>query len=104
MASAANQSETPSFQRLTDAATLRAAWAHVRRASERSASRAVRLEARRFEDDADRRLDRLAAELGDERFAFAPSRGVAVDRPGKRPRPLVIAPSRRAWSRAPCST
>ncbi len=55
-------------------------------------SRAVRQEARRFDDDADRRLAQIAAELRAERFAFGASRGVAVARPGKRPRPLVIAP------------
>jgi RNA-directed DNA polymerase len=102
MASAANQLENPpTFQRLTDASTLRAAWAHVRRDAGRSSSRAVRLEARRFEDDADRHLDRIAAELRAERFAFGAARGLAVTRPGKRARPLVIAPlESRVVSRA----
>lgn len=93
MASAANQLSTPPlpFDRVSHPATLRAAWAHVRRAAERSASRAIRVEARRFDDDADRRIDRLAAELREERFVFARGRGLAVARPGKRPRPIVIA-------------
>src|SRR5690348_4756350 len=94
MASAANQLPSPPlpFERVTAPATLRAAWAHVRRAAERSSSRAVRAEARRFDEDADRLLDRIAAELREERFAFGPARGVAVARPGKRPRPIVVAP------------
>jgi hypothetical protein len=93
MASAANQLFLPTpFERATSPAALRAAWSHVRRAALLSTSRAVRAEVRRFEDDVDRRLARMAAELGDERFAFGPSRGVAVDRPGKRPRPIVVAP------------
>ncbi len=93
MASAANQLPLPlPFDRATHPAALRAAWAHVRRAASLSASRAVRAEARRFEDDADRRLDRIAAELREERFTFGPARGVAVARPGKRPRPIVVAP------------
>src|SRR5690242_1043282 len=94
MASAANQLPPLPlpFERATHPAALRAAWAHVRRAAERSSSRAVRAEARRFEEDADRRLERIAAELREERFTFGPSRGVAVARPGKRPRPIVVAP------------
>jgi hypothetical protein len=73
----------------------------VKRSASLSPSRAVRAEARRFEEDADRRLARIAAELRDERFDFGPSRGVAVDRPGKRPRPLVVAPvEHRVASRA----
>jgi RNA-directed DNA polymerase len=94
MASAANQLHLPPlpFERAIHPATLRAAWAHVRRAASLSASRTVRAEARRFEEDADRRLDRIAAELREERFAFAAARGVTVARPGKRPRPLVVAP------------
>src|SRR5580692_2466636 len=93
MASAANQLPPPlPFERVSQAATLRGAWAHVRRAAERSSSRAVRLEARRFEHEADQRLERIAAELREERFAFGAGRGVAVVRPGKRPRPLVVAP------------
>jgi hypothetical protein len=107
MASAANQLHLPSplpftvrgslaftqtFERATQPSTLRAAWAHVRRAAERSSSRAVRAEARRFEEEADRRLERIADELRAERFVFGPARGVAVARPGKRPRPIVVAP------------
>ena len=65
MASAANQLESSPlpFDRVSHPATLGAAWVHVRRAAERSTSRAVRAEARRFEDDADGRLDRIAADV-----------------------------------------
>jgi len=94
MASAANQLDNPPllFERVSHPATLGAAWVHVKRSAERSASRAVRAEARRFDEDADRRLDRIAADLRDERFAFPLARGVTLSRAGKRPRPLVIAP------------
>ena len=93
MASAANQLATPLlFDRVACPATLLAAWVHVRRAASQSASRAVRAEAQRFGEDAERHLDRLAADLREDRFAFPPARGVALSRPGKRPRPLVIAP------------
>jgi hypothetical protein len=94
MASAANQLPPYplAFDRATHPATLRAAWAHVSRAAQRSSSRAVRAEARRFEEDADRRLQRIAAELREERFTFGSARGIAAARPGKRPRPIVVAP------------
>ncbi len=94
MASAANQLDSPPllFDRVCHPATLGAAWVHVRRSASLSTSSAVRAEARRFDEDAERRLDRIAAELREERFAFPPARGVALSRAGKRPRPLVIAP------------
>jgi hypothetical protein len=93
MASADIHSTSSSlFDRATDPAALRAAWAHVRRSAERSASRAIRADARRFDEDADRALARISADLRAERFVFAPARGIAAARPGKRPRPIVIAP------------
>ncbi len=93
MASAANQLPLfLPFERVSQEATLRAAWLHVRRAAERSSSRAVRADAERFEHDVDRHLARIAAEIREERFAFAAGRGIAVERPGKRPRPIVVAP------------
>jgi hypothetical protein len=94
MASAAHQITLVSspFDRLVAPATLRAAWDHVRASAEASPSPAVRAEARRFADDASPKLARLAAELAADRFTFAPALGVASPRPGKRPRPIVIAP------------
>jgi hypothetical protein len=94
MASAAHQIFAPSspFRRLLAPATLHAAWAHVRASAEASASPAIRAEARRFAEDASRRLADLAADLAADRFTFAPALGVATPRPGKRPRPIVIAP------------
>jgi hypothetical protein len=93
MASAAPQTLPPSpFDRLVSADALRAAWAHVRRSAAVSASPLIRAEARRFADDADAHLARLAAELAADRFLFAPALGVARPRPGKGPRPIVVAP------------
>src|SRR4051812_48612281 len=102
MASAGIQLTLPStFDRVTDPATLRAAWAHVRRAASLSPSRLIRAEARRFEEEAADRIARIAADLAADRFTFAAGRGVAVTRPGKRPRPIVIAPlESRVVSRA----
>jgi hypothetical protein len=93
MASAVHQDTSSSpFDRVSDVGTLHAAWEHVRRAAARSTSPAIRDEARRFEGDAERRIGRMAQELREGRFAFAPARGVAKTRPGKRPRPIVVAP------------
>ena len=94
MASAAHQLSHPgtSYDRLADPAGLRAAWDHVRRSADASASPAIRAEARRFGDDLDRRLGRLALDLQADRFTFAPALGVAQERAGKRPRPIVVAP------------
>src|SRR5262245_20987877 len=100
-ASIQEQSFPSTFDRVTDPATLHAAWAHVRRAASTSPSRLVRAEARRFEEEAADRIASLAADLAADRFTFAPARGVAVTRSGKRPRPIVIAPlESRVVSRA----
>ena len=78
--------------RVADPETLRAAWAHVRRAAESSAAPAIRAEAQRFAADEARRIDRIANDLADGRFEFAPALGVAKARAGKGPRPIVVAP------------
>lgn len=91
MASAAHQRPTP-FQSLVSPDTLARAWDHVRRSADASASPAVRAEARRFAAGEARHLAQIAADLAADRFAFGPALGVAKPRPGKRPRPIVIAP------------
>lgn len=80
------------FDRLAELDVLRAAWGHVRRSAEVSSSAAIRLEARRFSDDADAQLERIAQDLRAERFLFAPALGVAKTRPDGRSRPIVVAP------------
>ena len=79
------------LERLRARGTLRSAWLRVRAASLRS-SPATRAEATRFEENADRHLARIAAQLREGRFVFARARGVACERPGKGPRPIVVAP------------
>jgi len=98
MASAAHPTSSTSptlaspFDRATDPETLRAAWDHVRRAAESSTAAPIRDDARRFAQGADARLAVIARDLRDERFVFAPARGIARPRAGKRPRPIVLAP------------
>jgi hypothetical protein len=99
MASAAHQSRP--FERLASRDRLAAAWDHVRRSAEGSASPAIRAEAQRFAASADRNLAAIAADLQADRFRFAPALGVAKPRAGKRPRPIVVAPlSSRVVTRA----
>jgi RNA-directed DNA polymerase len=100
MASAAHRISEPrptgsgpsAHDRVADKATLRAAWAHVRRAAEASTAPAIRAEAKRFAAEEDRRIDAIASDLAARRFEFAPALGVAKARPGKGPRPIVVAP------------
>ena len=83
--------DTPPIERLRARGTLRSAWLRVREAARRS-SPTTRAEATRFELHADRHLARIAAQLREDRFVFARARGVACERPGKAPRPIVVAP------------
>lgn len=78
--------------RVADRDVLHAAWGHVRRAAEASTSPAIRAEGRRFAQDEANIIDRIAEDLAADRFSFAPALGVAKARPGKGPRPIVVAP------------
>src|SRR4051794_2661822 len=80
------------FDRVRSMTALRAAWRHVQGAAGRSISASTRGEAQRFEPHAERHLRRIADQIRAGRFVFAPSRGVVRDRPGKRARPIVVAP------------
>ena len=82
---------TSPLERLRARGTLRSAFLRVREAARRS-SPATRAEASRFEEHADRHLARIAAQLREGRFVFASAHGVACERPGKAPRPIVVAP------------
>lgn len=79
------------LERLRARGTLRLAWQRVRESARRS-SPTTRAEAARFEEHADRSLARIAAQLREGRFTFARARGIACARPGKGPRPIVVAP------------
>jgi RNA-directed DNA polymerase len=81
-----------SFDRVRSRAALRGAFRRVRETARRSTSASTREELARFEERAEHHLARIARDLGKGRFAFAPARGVAQERPGKIARPIVIAP------------
>jgi hypothetical protein len=84
-------SDSSPLERVRARTTLRSAWQRVREAALRGAP-VTRAEATRFDANADRHLARIAAQLREGRFVFAKAHGLAVERPGKGPRPIVLAP------------
>jgi RNA-directed DNA polymerase len=71
--------------------TLFRAWRKVRDNGQRSLSAETRTEINQFETDSAKHLNLLQYHLSHHCFEFRPQRGVAQRRPGKRPRPIVIA-------------
>lgn len=68
------------------------AWAHIRANGLVSKCAETRKEVEEFDRDYPRHLERIARQLREDRFRFAPSRAVLRKRPGKKPRPIVVAP------------
>lgn len=66
------------------------AWDRVRARARRSPSAPTRRAVQQFDEHAYRNLRRIATQLREDRFTFAPSRGVPIARPGKAPRPIVV--------------
>ncbi|SUS07999.1 Maturase [uncultured Defluviicoccus sp.] len=79
------------YQRVRGRAYLNAAWRRVRENGLTSLSAETRDAIRVFDADAHKGLRRIQDQLREHRFIFAPQTGVAKPRPGKRPRPIVIA-------------
>ena len=73
-------------------ATLEAAWRQVRANGEQSESAEIRAEVQEFSANATTRLKSIQSRLSRGSFRFAPAKGIALKRPGKSPRPIVIAP------------
>jgi RNA-directed DNA polymerase len=71
--------------------TLFRAWRKVRDNGQHSLSAETRAEINHFETEAAKRLDLLLYHLSHHSFEFRAQRGVAQRRPGKLPRPIVIA-------------
>ena len=68
------------------------AWRHVYQSGITSKSADTRAEVRRFQDEAERHIPRIARQLREDRFQFLPAHGIAKQRKGKAPRPIVHAP------------
>ena len=71
--------------------TLFRAWRKVRENGQHSLSAETRGEIIQFETECAKRLNLLQFHLCHHRFEFRPQRGIAKRRPGKTPRPIVIA-------------
>lgn len=85
-------SKASPFAHLCAPETLHAAWKKVRANALASCSATTRAGVARFEASADRTIGRLASELSSGDFRFERARGVAVPRPGKEARPIVVSP------------
>ena len=71
--------------------TLFRAWRKVRDNGQHSLSTETRDEINQFESESAKRLNLLQYHLSHHCFEFRPQRGIAQRRPGKTPRPIVIA-------------
>jgi RNA-directed DNA polymerase len=79
------------YQQVRGRALLHGAWRRVRENGLASLSAETRDAIKAFDADAHRGLRRIEDQLREHRFVFAPQTGVAKQRPGKKPRPIVIA-------------
>ena len=71
---------------------LESAWRRVRTRGLLSASKEIRAEVVAFDDHPIGRLRSIQDRLKAKTFRFALQKGIAKARPGKSPRPIVIAP------------
>lgn len=79
------------YQQVRGRVLLHGAWRRVRENGLASLSAETRDAIKAFDADAHRGLRRIEDQLRENRFVFALQTGVAKQRPGKKPRPIVIA-------------
>ena len=82
---------SPLYSAVRKRQNLHSAWKKVFANGIRSQAKETRNQVRAFAEDAFRHLDRLQRLLRKGKFDFAPATGVLIPRPGKPPRPIVIA-------------
>ena len=70
---------------------LTKAWKQVYNNGIRSQSLETQKAVKEFSIDADKRIKKIQRQLQQEKFKFNPAKGVAVPRPGKDARPIVVA-------------
>lgn len=81
------------YRKVCNKRNLRKAALTVLANAASSTSESTRDEDDRFKQDLERNLTDIRRQLADNRFVFAPARGIAIKKPGKTTRrPLVIAP------------
>lgn len=71
---------------------LEPAWRHVRKSCLRSPSFDIREEARRFEENELRNIERIQSQLRNHTFTFKPARGIPAKKSKGGKRPIVVAP------------
>lgn len=79
------------FKLVRSKSVLQNAWRKVRENGLQSRSSETREKIRSFDYEAFRKLRQIEDHLREKRFQFEPQIGVAKKRPGKKPRPLVVA-------------
>lgn len=79
------------FREVRSSAVRGRAWAEIRLNGQISKCAETRREVDLFETRSRTHLKRITDQLREGRFAFAPAPGVAIARPGKSHRPIVIA-------------
>lgn len=79
------------YQQVRGRAVLHGAWRRVKENGLASLSAETRDAIKALDADAHRGLRRIEDQLRKDRFVFAPQTGVAKQRPGKKPRPIVVA-------------
>jgi RNA-directed DNA polymerase len=79
------------FKELCSFDNLFRAWVHVRARARKSASRTIRNAAEEFEHTSPKRLRSIQSRLVAKTYKFPPSEGILKKRPGKEPRPIVLA-------------
>jgi len=70
---------------------LHQAWRDIRQNAIASRSIETKREVFQFEIEIDRHLKRIKDQLRERRYSFRPAKGRLLKRPGKKPRPIVIA-------------
>lgn len=87
-----SRTKTPLFDEVRRLANLQRAWDHVRSQAVGSTDLETRRERGQIEANPLRYLRSLQRDLGANRFEFELQKGVLKRRPGKSPRPIVVAP------------
>lgn len=77
--------------RISDRAILLGAWQRVRRSGLSSKSETTRQAVRSYEASIESHLSGISEQVASGVFDFGPARGVLIPRPGKEPRPLLVA-------------
>jgi hypothetical protein len=79
------------FEEVASYENLSTAWTQVRRSGLRSQSETTKASIKAYEQGVETRIHQVSQALQDGTFSFGEARAVRIPRPGKDPRPLVVA-------------